>query len=149
MSIQVVVASEHVFVRDGLRCLLDTQPDISVVGDANDASTVMNLVMASRPDVAVIDLAIVLENEIKVTDGILRAWTNAKIIVFSLRRNSEYVEHSLDSGASGFVLAESLGQEIANAVREVYGGRQYLSPKLSFPATFAGRVMDKGHNLLG
>lgn len=132
MSIHVVIASEHAYLRDGLRCLLDTQPDIAVVGEANDAPTVANLVMTSRPDVAIIDLAIIPQNGIKVTEGILREWAEAKVIIFSLRSNIEYVEHSLDAGASGFVLAESLGYEIADAVREVCGGRRYLSPGLSY-----------------
>lgn len=135
MCIHVIVANEHAFVRNGLRCLLDAQPGISVVGDAVNASAAIHLVTTLKPEIAIIDLALVPQNGIKVTEEIIHVWADAKVIIFSLRRSAEYVDHCFKAGAKGYVLAESLGSEIVDAVRVVNKGRFYLSAKLSHENT--------------
>jgi DNA-binding NarL/FixJ family response regulator len=147
MCIYVAIASKNDFVRSGLRYLLDNQPDVTVVGDEDNTAAIMNLVAATHPDVVVIELALVPHNGVKIEERIARDWADANFIVFSLRRNSEYINQCLSAGARGYVLAESLGAEIVIAVREVVKGRLYLSPQLSYTNTALNGNPDDGSGM--
>lgn len=131
MAINVIVASQHDIVRSGLRRLLDAQVDISVIGEAADYSDADLLVTTLRPNVSVVELSLVAQPRRQVAEEVIRAWSSSHVIIFSLRRNWEYVEHCLRAGARGYILAELLGSEIVDAVREVHAGRLYLSSRLA------------------
>ncbi len=127
MPINVIVAGQKDIVRSGLRRLLEVQKDISVIGEAEDFASANGLVATLNPDVSIIELGLVAQPRSQSMEERLRAWLGTRVIIFSLRRNREYVEQCFGAGARGFVLAELLGSEIVEAVRQVHGGRLYLS----------------------
>ena len=131
MSISVFLADDHAVVRDGLRYLLDAQPDIDVVGDAANGRQTLQLVKQLCPDVAVMDIAMPELNGIDATHQICRDCPSTQVIILSMYSTAEHVNRALSAGALGFVLKESAGLEVVNAVRAVHSGHHYLSQKLS------------------
>ena len=131
MSITVFLADDHAVVRDGLRYLLEAQPDIDVVGDAADGRQTLQLVKQLCPDVAVMDIAMPELNGIDATHHICRDCPSTQVIILSMYSTTEHVNRALSAGALGYVLKESAGIELINAVRAVHSGHHYLSQKLS------------------
>jgi DNA-binding NarL/FixJ family response regulator len=131
VSITVFLADDHAVVRDGLRYLLEAQHDIDVVGDAANGRHTLQLVKQLCPDVAIMDIAMPELNGIDATYQICRDCPSTQVIILSMYSTAEHVNRSLLAGALGYVLKESAGIEVVNAVRAVNSGHHYLSQKLS------------------
>ena len=131
MSITVFLADDHAVVRDGLRYLLEAQHDIVVVGDAANGRHTLQLVKQLCPDVAIMDIAMPELNGIDATYQICRDCPSTQVIILSMYSTAEHVNRALLAGALGYVLKESAGIEVVNAVRAVNSGHHYLSQKLS------------------
>jgi DNA-binding NarL/FixJ family response regulator len=131
MSISVFLADDHAVVRDGLRYLLEAQPDIKVVGDAADGRQTLQYVERLRPDVTIMDIAMPELNGIEATRRIRTDCPSTQVIILSIYSTEEHVSRALQAGARGYVLKESAGIEVVNAVRAVHSGHHYLSQKLS------------------
>ncbi|MBP6469737.1 MAG: response regulator transcription factor [Chloroflexi bacterium] len=131
MSIKVFLADDHKVVRDGLHMLLSAEADIEVVGGASDGLEAVELVAQLRPDVVVMDIAMPGMNGIEAMAQILRANSARKVIILSMHATKEYIFQALQAGARGYLLKESAGIEVVNAVRMVHHGGSYLSPKIS------------------
>jgi len=131
MSITVFIADDHAVVRDGLRLLLENQDDIKVVGDAANGRDAVRQVVQLCPDVAIIDIAMPEQNGIEATQKICEACTFTRVIILSMHSTSEHIFRALQSGASGYLLKESAGIEVVNAIRAVHDGHRYLSKKIS------------------
>ncbi len=131
MTVAVFLADDHAVVRDGLRYLLEAQPDIKVVGDAADGRQALQLVERLRPDVAIMDIAMPELNGIEATRIIRIDCPSTQVIILSIYSTEEHVSRALQAGALGYVLKESAGIEVVNAVRAVHSGHHYLSQKLS------------------
>ena len=131
MSITVFLADDHAVVRDGLRYLLEAQTDIDVVGDAANGRQTILLVKQLCPDVAILDITMPELNGIDATYQICRDCPSTQVIILSMYSTVEHVNRALSAGALGYVLKESAGIEVVNAVRTVCSGHHYLSQKLS------------------
>ncbi len=131
MSINVLLADDHAVVRDGLRVLLEAQPDISVIGDAANGRETVRRVVRLRPDVAVIDVAMPDLNGIEAAREIGEVCPSTQVIILSMHSTTEHVFRALQAGARGYLLKESAGIEVVNAVRAVHAGYRYLSQKIS------------------
>ena len=131
MSITVFLADDHAVVRDGLRVLLEAQPDIRVIGDAADGREAVSRVAQLRPDVVVIDVAMPELNGIEAARDIGEVCPSTQIIILSMHSTTEHIFRALQAGAGGYLLKESAGIEVVNAVRAVHAGRRYLSEKIS------------------
>ncbi len=131
MSIAVFLADDHAVIRDGLRHLLEAQPDIRVVGDAADGRETSRLVEKLRPDVVIMDIAMPELNGIEATRRIRSDCPSTQVIILSIYSTEEHVSRALQAGARGYVLKESAGIEVVNAIRAVHSGHRYLSQKLS------------------
>lgn len=131
MNITVFLADDHAVVRDGLRYLLSAQPDMKIIGDADDGRQALQLVKHLCPDVAVIDIAMPELNGIDLAHHICRDCPSTQVIILSMYSTPEHVNRALSAGALGFVLKESAGLEVVNAVRAVHSGHHYLSQKIS------------------
>ena len=127
----VVLADDHRVVRDGLRALLDAEPDISVVGEAADGLEVMALVDRLQPGVLVTDLMMPGLNGLDVTREVRRRSPETRTIILSMYANEAYVLEALTNGAYGYVVKDASAGELVRAVREAAAGRRYLSPPLS------------------
>ncbi len=131
MSIRVVLADDHAVVRDGLRYLLDAQPGIAVVGDAADGREAIRRVEELKPDVVVMDIAMPELNGIEATRQICQTCPGTHVVMLSMHSSSEYVFRAFQSGAQGYLLKESAGSEVADAVRAVSTGTRYLSRRIA------------------
>jgi DNA-binding NarL/FixJ family response regulator len=129
--IKVFLADDHAVVRDGLRVLLEAQSDISVVGDAANGREALRLVLQRHPDVVVMDIAMPELNGIEATQQIHDASPSTQVLILSMHSTTEHIFRALQAGARGYLLKDSAGTEVVDAVRVVHAGRRYLSQKIA------------------
>lgn len=129
--IKVILADDHPVVRDGLRFLLDAQRDIQVVGTAVNGLEAVELASRLCPDVAVMDISMPLLNGIEATQQILAACPHTHVMILSIHFTSVHIQRALQAGALGYLLKESAGEEVVDAIRTVYDGKRYLSRKIA------------------
>jgi two-component system response regulator NreC len=127
----IVLADDHHIVRQGLRRLLEDEPDFQVVGDTGDGLEALQLVERLQPDVLVVDLVMPGLSGLEVTRQVNQRSPRTRVVILSMYANEAYVLEALKNGASGYVLKESSGVDLVRAVREALAGRRYLSPPLS------------------
>ena len=127
MIIKVYLADDHLIVRDGLRALLEANPKIVVVGDAPDGRQAVQEVLQLQPDVVIMDISMPRLNGISATQEILKDLPQTRVIVLSMLGDAEHVFRALDAGARGYLLKETAGREVTDAVLAVHAGKVYLS----------------------
>jgi len=128
--IRVLLADDHAVVRDGLRMVLEAQPDINVVGDAANGKEAVRQAEELQPDIVIMDILMSELNGIEATRKICEVNPNTRIVILTMHTSCEHVHRALKAGAEGYVLKESAGREVVNAVRLVHGGHRYLSQKI-------------------
>jgi len=129
--VTVVLADDHVVVRQGLRALLESDPIFAVVGEAADGHEAVELVKHRKPTVLITDLMMPGLDGLATTRKLSRLKSDTRVIILSMYGDQPYVLTALKSGAAGYVLKESCGAELFQAMREVVAGRRYLSPAVS------------------
>jgi two-component system response regulator NreC len=127
----IVLADDHHVVRQGLRALLEAEPDFTIVGEAADGLEVASLVERLEPDVLVLDLMMPGLNGLDVVRQVSQRALQTRVVILSMHSNEAYVLEALRNGVAGYVLKESTASDLAQAVREAAAGRRYLSPPLS------------------
>lgn len=133
MPINVVLVDDHAVVRDGLRALLEMQPDLRVVASFGEAREAVAFAVQNIPDVVVLDVALPGLGGIEAARQIHDLSADGKILMLSMHADPEYVDQALRAGANGYVLKESAGTEVVAAIRAVHAGGRYLSKKISVP----------------
>lgn len=129
--IRVLLADDHAVVRDGLRALLQAQQDIEVVGDAANGRDALSRTKQLRPDVVIMDIAMPELNGIEATQLMHDACPSARVLILSMHSTTEHIFRALQAGARGYLLKESAGNEVVDAVRAVHEGLRYLSQKIA------------------
>jgi len=129
--ITVFLADDHTIVRDGLRLILDAQPDIQVTGDAGDGREAVRLVGQTSPDLVLMDIAMPQLNGIEATREIREKCPSTQVIILSMHATNEHIFRALDAGARGYLIKESAGREVVDAVRAVSADHRYLSQSVS------------------
>ncbi len=129
--ITIALADDHHVVRQGLRALLESEPDFSIVGEVADGLKVADLVQKTTPDVLVVDLMMPGLNGLDITRQITQDSPRTRVVILSMHANEAYVLEALKNGATGYVLKDSQAAHLVQAVREAVAGRRYLSPPLS------------------
>jgi two-component system response regulator NreC len=130
-AIRIVLADDHHVVREGLRALLETEPDFSIVGEAADGLAAVDLVERLKPDVLVADLMMPSLSGLEVARQVALRSPTTRVVILSMYANEPYVLEALRKGAAGYVLKDSTGADLVQAVRQVLTGDRYLSPPLS------------------
>lgn len=130
-TITIVLADDHHVVRQGLRSLLETEPDLQVVGEASDGLEAIQLVENLHPDILVLDLMMRGMNGLEVAREVGKRSTGTRIVILSMYDNEAYVLGALRAGAKAYVLKESSSDELVQAIREAIIGHRYLSSSLS------------------
>ena len=129
--ITVILADDHPVVLNGLHFLLDAQKDIKVVGTAVNGLEAVELASRICPDVAVMDIAMPLLNGIEATQQICAACPHTRVMILSIHFTSAHIQRALQAGAMGYLLKESAGEEVVEAIRTVRDGKRYLSRKIA------------------
>ena len=131
MSIKILIADGHQIVREGLRSLFQQQPDMAVIGEAEDAPTTIRLAAELSPDVIVMDLYFPSLHGIDATRRILEHNKNIKVIALSVRCDKQIVGEMMRAGGMGYLPKDSAFRELVTAIRTVLRGRVYLSPDVA------------------
>ncbi len=129
--ITVLLAEDHLVVRDGLRSLLLATGNIEVVGEALNGCQAVELTGKLRPAVVVMDISMPKLNGLEATQQIRKAVPGAKVIILSLYSDDRYVDRAIASGASGYVVKGSSFQILVKAIRELHNGNTYFDPAIS------------------
>jgi NarL family two-component system response regulator LiaR len=129
--IKVVFVDDHEMVRIGVCSYLSAQPDIEVVGEADNGKTGVELALSLRPDIILMDLVMQEMDGIEATKNIIESWPDAKIIIVTSFLDDEKVYPALEAGATSYMLKTSKASEIANAVRATYLGQSVLEPEVT------------------
>jgi DNA-binding NarL/FixJ family response regulator len=130
MSFRIFLADDHAIVREGLRYLLEAQGDMVVVGEAGNGREALQGVLQLRPDAVIMDVAMPELNGIEATQQIRQALPSTQVVILSVHANSEHVFRALRAGANGYLLKESAGQDVVEAVRDVCSGHRFLSHQI-------------------
>jgi DNA-binding NarL/FixJ family response regulator len=131
MKISVLIADDHAVVRDGLRALLEANPEIVVVGDAAEGRQAISQVQSLHPDVVIMDISMPELDGIRATQQILELSPQVGVIILSMFGTPEHVHRALHAGARGYLLKESAGREVMDAVLTVYAGEFYLTQPIT------------------
>ena len=131
MNIRVFLADDHTILRDGLRLLINSEPDMEVVGEASNGRDAVHRATRIRPDVTVMGITMPELNGIDATMQIMELMPSARILILSTHCDTLNVFRALRAGASGYVTKESEGKELISAIRTVYRGGRHLSSELS------------------
>lgn len=131
MTINILLADDHQVVRDGLRALLDREKDIEVIGVAGNGREAVSEALRLHPDIIIMDIAMPVLDGVEACRRLQKKAPQIRIIILSMYLSSEYVHRTLRAGARGYVLKESAGDQVVQAVRAVHGGKRYLSPRIT------------------
>ncbi|MEG0849399.1 MAG: response regulator transcription factor [Flavobacterium sp.] len=129
--IRVVLADDHVFVRDGIKSLLENEANIEVVGEAIDGADALDVVAESKPDLLIVDIRMPNLTGIEVVEKLRSENNNVKIIMLSMHESEEYVLKSIKAGADGYLLKGSSKEEFLKALHTVAAGGKYFSGDIS------------------
>ncbi len=131
MSIRLILADDHEMMREGLKSLIEKEPDMQVVGETNNGAKTVELARKARPHIVVMDVAMPDLNGIEATRKIVDANPQTKVVALSGHENKEFVREMLTAGASAYVLKKRAYEELGRAIKEVMKGKKYLSPDIA------------------
>jgi DNA-binding NarL/FixJ family response regulator len=130
-TIRVLLADDHTIVRQGMTQLLEQQSDIQVVGEANNGNAAVTMAHELNPDVVILDIAMPLLNGIEAAKRIRKDLPNCKILILSMYSHEHYIHNLIETGVSGYLLKDSSGVEIINAIRAAMKNEIVMSPSIS------------------
>jgi DNA-binding NarL/FixJ family response regulator len=128
---RVLLADDHSLVRAGLRKLLESVPDLEVVGEVGDGLALLALVAQLQPDLVLMDIAMPGLNGLETTARVMKDWPRTRVLILSMHQNEEYVRQALRHGAAGYLLKDAAPLELDQALAAVLRGDTYLSPAVS------------------
>lgn len=131
MGIKVFLADDHRMAREGFRLLLETQPDITIVGQAGTGHEAVRQIVKLIPDIAIMDIAMPDLSGIEATRQICDATPSVKVIILSMYSTSQHISRAFKAGARGYILKESASDDLIKAVRTVNSGRIFLCDEIS------------------
>lgn len=131
MKIRIVIADDYQLVRRGFRAMLEQEPNIEVVGEAENGRQCLDFVEQFQPDVVIMDVTMPVLNGIEATRQILARSHPPKVVAVSMHPERQFVTEMLSAGASAYVFKDSRVEELVTAIETVMRGETYLSPKLT------------------
>ncbi|MEO8972278.1 MAG: response regulator transcription factor [Ktedonobacteraceae bacterium] len=144
MTIHILLADDHTILRAGLKMMLNAQPDMEVVGEAQDGSHAISETRRLQPDIVLMDVTMPDINGIEATRQIKKIQPEVKILVLTMHENDEYVFQALRAGASGYMLKEAADTELITALHVIQSGQFYLSP--SAQSVMVGDYLQRVHS---
>lgn len=127
MSAKILLADDHALLRGGVRLLLEEEDDLEIVGEASNGAEAMAKVRELSPDVVLMDVTMPRVDGIEATRNIMAECPDTKVIALSIHGGKRFVENMLGAGAAGYLLKDSVPEELVDAIRTVLSGKSYLS----------------------
>jgi two-component system, NarL family, nitrate/nitrite response regulator NarL len=129
--ITVLLAEDHMIVREGFRKMLELEDDFEIVGEAQNGRQAVALARKFHPEIVLMDIAMPLLNGMEATRQVLKAVPATKVIMLSAHSDDAYVTNATESGAMGFLLKQTSAHDVCRAIREVQKGKTFFSPSIS------------------
>ncbi len=145
-EIRILLVDDHQVVRTGLRMLLESQPDLLIVGEASDGRQALALAAQLQPDVIVMDITLPDMSGIEATRQIKRQFPNLAVVALTIHEDEQYFFEMLQAGASGYVPKRAASDDLISAIRSAYANEIYLYPSLAraLVTDFVGRAQAEG-----
>jgi two-component system response regulator NreC len=135
-TLRIFLADDHIVLREGLKSLINAQPDLEVVGEAGNGQEALQKVQDLHPDVVLMDLSMPEMNGLRATEHLKQLCPQVKVLALTALEDQDYFRQLLKMGASGYLLKHAAAEELIQAIRRVAAGGIYLDPSL------AGAVVD-------
>ena len=145
-KVSIVLADDHTILREGLRALLTSDSNFEIVGEARDGREAVRCVEKLLPDLLLMDLSMPRMSGMDAIREIKRRYPDTKIIALTVHKTEEYLLTTLQAGADGYVLKDATHDELIMAIKNVMGGKSYLSPGVS-EKVIEGYLEGKGNSL--
>lgn len=131
METSILLVDDHPVFLKGLRSLLEDEKDMTVIGEAGDGKTALDMIRRLSPQIVVMDITMPGLNGIETTEKIVSNFPGTKVIALSIHSEKEFVEGMLKAGATGYIVKESVPEELVKGIRVVINGEAYLSPSIT------------------
>jgi len=129
--IKILIADDHAVVRAGTRQILEQEPDLDVVAEAADGEEAVRLAGSSKPDIAIIDIAMPKVDGVEATKQIKTLYPTIAVLILTAYDDDQFVFGLLEAGAAGYLLKSVRGRELIDAVRQIYAGESVLHPVIA------------------
>jgi DNA-binding NarL/FixJ family response regulator len=129
--VRILIADDHTIVRQGLASLLNDQPDLKVIGQADNGRAAVDKTLELKPDIIIMDIAMPQMNGIEAVKRIKKKVPKSKVLILSMYSHEHYIHELLESGVSGYLLKDSSGRDIINAIHAAMNNETFLSPSIS------------------
>ncbi len=146
-KLRVLIAEDHQTVREGVKMLVDSQPDMEVVGEADDGEMVLDEAKRLSPDIVVMDISMPNVNGLLATKRLRSIYPELLILTLTRHTDNGYLQQLIAAGSNGYVLKQSAPTELINAIRTVASGNAYLDPSLT--RKVMGGYVNKASSLRG
>jgi DNA-binding NarL/FixJ family response regulator len=130
-KLRLLLADDHALVRQGLRKILEERPDWQVVAEAGNGRDAVALTLQHRPDLAILDIGMPLLNGIDATRQVVNKWPDARVLMLSMHKDEPYVARAFQAGVKGYLLKDSVGADLIDAVEAVTKGHPFFSPDVA------------------
>ncbi|MBU0594320.1 MAG: response regulator transcription factor [Pseudomonadota bacterium] len=128
---RILIVEDHTLLRAGLKALLTQDPDIEIVGEADNGRDAVQAIGTLAPNLVLMDLSMPGMNGIEAIRDIKRRYPETRVLVLTIHKTDEYIHESLRAGADGYILKDATHDELRVAIRSVLNGKTYLSPDIS------------------
>lgn len=130
MSVKVIIADDHILMREGIRQLLEFDGSVEVIDEANDGEECLEKIVKNLPEVLLLDINMPKKNGIEVLEEIKKRKMKVKVLILTVHDEVEYLLKAVDIGADGYILKDSESAELKRAINTVVSGENYIQPKL-------------------
>jgi two-component system response regulator NreC len=146
-KLRIFIAEDHQTVREGIKLLVNSQPDMEVIGEAGDGETAIKEVQRLNPDIVLMDISMPTMNGLKATKRLRAASSDVKILTLTRHTDDGYLQQLIGAGANGYVLKQSAPNELINAIRTIGEGNAYIDPSLT--RKVMGGYVNKAESMRG
>ncbi|CAN5408965.1 response regulator transcription factor [soil metagenome] len=130
-KLRILIAEDHQTVREGVKLLVNAQPDMEIVGEASDGEMAVNEVKRLSPDLVLMDISMPTMNGLRATKQLRALSPSLKILMLTRHTDDGYLQQLISAGANGYVLKQSAPTELINAIRSIGAGKAYVDPTLT------------------
>lgn len=130
-KLRILLAEDHQTVREGIKLLVNSQPDMEVIGEADDGERAIKMAIELRPDLLLMDISMPNMNGLKATKRLRAMSSDIRILTLTRHTDDGYLQQLIGAGANGYVLKQSAPSDLVNAIRSVCSGNSYLDPALT------------------